>query len=82
MMLSFKDWLNAQEDSAIGRAKRAMALGLGPDLPPASLNSRATINPGLFDLIKKKGKDKAKPHDCDKMEPEDCCEDKPKKKRK
>ncbi len=56
MMLSFKDWLNAQESSATDRSKRAMAFGTGPDLPGPSLNSRSTINPGLLDMIKGKKK--------------------------
>lgn len=55
-MLSFKDWLSAQENSAINRSKAAMAFGTGPDLPGPSLNSRSTINPGLLDMIKGKKK--------------------------
>jgi hypothetical protein len=52
MMISFKDWLMAQEDSAVGRSKTGWAFGTGVRMPPASLNSRATISPGLLDMIK------------------------------
>ena len=52
---SFSEWLKASENSALGRQKIAMAFGTGVDLAPARLNSRATINPGLLDLIN--GKD-------------------------
>jgi hypothetical protein len=52
---SFKDWLRADESSPIDRSKWAMARGLGPDLPLPSLNSRDTVNPLVWSLLKKKG---------------------------
>jgi hypothetical protein len=72
-MISFKDWLVAQEDSAFGRARKAAALDLGPDIPDAAINSRNTAPPWQQELFekkkkKKKGKDKDKDKDSDSKE--------------
>jgi hypothetical protein len=41
-LMNFWDWLAVQEDSAFGRSRRAAALGLGPSIPDAEINSRNT----------------------------------------
>ena len=69
--ISFKDWLVAQEDSAFGRARKAAALDLGPDIPDASINSRNTAPPWQQELFKKKKKGKKKDKDKDKDEDSD-----------
>jgi len=65
-MKTFHDWLKANglslpETSAFERARKADALGLGPELPDAALNSRSTMPPGLAE-IRKKRKGKGKKH--------------------
>jgi len=42
----FKEWLKFQEDSPLGRSRRAAALGLGP--PIADFTSRSTPTPWEF----------------------------------
>jgi len=59
-MKSFKDWLAKKESSAFTRSRRQYALGLGPDMPDASLNSRSTCPPGYLELIKGRKKKKKK----------------------
>jgi hypothetical protein len=59
-MISFKDWLLSQEDSAFGRTRRAAANGLGPDIPDASINSRSTAPPWMQAKLLKKHKKKVK----------------------
>ena len=65
-MKTFKDWLKANnltlpEDSAFGRARKAAAQGLGPDIPDAEIDSRNTAPPWQHDLFRKKHK-KGKKH--------------------
>jgi hypothetical protein len=59
-MISFKDWLLAQEDSPFGRTRRAAANGTGPDIPDASIHSRSTAAPWMVAKLAKKHKKKAK----------------------
>jgi hypothetical protein len=56
MFKKFKEWLQAREDSAFGRARRAAAQDLGPDIPDASINSRNTAPPWQQEAFKKKHK--------------------------
>jgi len=80
-MESFKNWLAKKESSAFTRARRQYALGLGPDMPDAMLNSRSTCPPGYIDLIKdrkkkkkkkkrKKRKKRSKVHESKEMKPD------------
>lgn len=57
-MITFRDWIAKQEEgSAFTRARRAAALGLGPDIPDAAINSRSTAAPWEQEkLLGKKGK--------------------------
>lgn len=42
------------EDSAFGRARKAAALGTGPSIPDAEINSRSTAPPWQQKAIKKR----------------------------
>jgi hypothetical protein len=65
-MIRFRDWLAANESSPFTRSRAQAALGLGPDIPLASLNSRSTAPPWIHDkLTKKKKKKKKKDKDDD-----------------
>lgn len=64
---SFKEWIDAREDSAFGRSRKAAAQGLGPSIPDAEINSRSTAPAWQKDAItkrnkKKKGSGKKKRH--------------------
>lgn len=58
--MSFNDWILSKESSAFTRARQAAALGLGPDIPDASMNSRSTASPWMIEGKKKKKKNKKK----------------------
>lgn len=69
-MKTFHDWLKANgltipETSAFDRSRKAAALGLGPDIPDASIHSRSTCPPGLAEKFKGKKKGKHKKHEDD-----------------
>lgn len=56
-LMSYKEWeALTKESSAFTRSRAAAARGLGPDIPPASVNSRSTGSP--FELCKIGSKDK------------------------
>lgn len=57
-MLTFKEFMDQKESSAFTRSRRNAALGLGPDIPDASINSRSTAPPGEAELLKSKKKKK------------------------
>lgn len=57
---SFKDWIDAKEDSAFGRSRKAAAQGLGPSIPDAAINSRNTAPAWQKDAIEKRNKKKKK----------------------
>lgn len=57
---SFKDWIDAKEDSAFGRSRKAAAQGLGPSIPDAAINSRNTAPEWQKDAIEKRNKKKKK----------------------
>jgi len=58
-MITFNDWLLAKnEDSAFGRSRKQAALGLGPTIPDAEINSRNTATPAVKDAIVKRNKKK------------------------
>lgn len=65
--ISFKDWLNAQESSPFTRSRFMAIMGLGPDIPDASLNSHSTAPPWMFEKIKKKKKKKDKKKKIDEI---------------
>jgi hypothetical protein len=58
--MSFNDWVLSKESSAFTRSRQAAALGLGPDIPDASMNSRSTASPWMLEGKKKKKKKKKK----------------------
>lgn len=58
--ISFKDWLNAQESSPFTRSRFMAIMGLGPDIPDASLNSHSTAPPWMSEKIEKKKKKRKK----------------------
>ena len=55
-IISFKDWILAQESSAFTRRRRAAALGLAPPIPAASVHSRSTGHPFEVEMIVKANK--------------------------
>jgi len=57
-MINFRDWLNAQESSPFTRTRLAAALGLGPDIPDASINSRSTATPWMIEKLVTKNRKK------------------------
>lgn len=59
-MISFKDWFAARESSAFTRSRMMAALGLGPDIPLAAINSRSTAPPWMTEKLTKKKKKKKK----------------------
>lgn len=59
-MISFKDWLDKKESSAFTRSRYNAIMGIGPDIPLASLHSRSTYPIGLQDLKKHKKRKKKK----------------------
>jgi hypothetical protein len=56
----FAKWLQIREDSPFDRTRRAAALGLGPSIPDAEINSRSTAVPWQRDRILKRNKKKKK----------------------
>lgn len=59
-MIKFRDWLLARESSPFTRTRKAAALGLGPSIPDAAINSRSTALPWEVEKIKKRNKKKRK----------------------
>lgn len=59
-MIKFRDWLLSQESSAFTRTRHAAALGTGPSIPDASINSRSTATPWESKQIQKRNKKKKK----------------------
>ena len=59
-IISFKDWILAQESSAFTRRRRAAALGLAPPIPAASVHSRSTGHPFEVEMLAKPKKKRNK----------------------
>ena len=59
-MITFNDWLKIKESSAFTRTRTAAALGTGPSIPDAAINSRSTARPWESKAIKKRNKKKKK----------------------
>lgn len=57
---TFKEFMAQRESSAFTRTRKQALLGLGPDIPDASLHSRSTAPPGLVDYAEKRKKGKKK----------------------
>lgn len=57
-MKTFHDWL--KESTAFTRERNAAALGLGPSIPDAEINSHDTARPWQAKAIKKRNKKKKK----------------------
>ena len=55
-IISFKDWILAQESSAFTRRRRAAALGLAPPIPAAAVHSRSTAHPFEVEMLLKKNR--------------------------
>jgi len=60
-MITFTNWLKMKEASAFTRSRTAAALGTGPTIPDAQINSRSTARPWEAKAIKKRNKKKCKP---------------------
>ena len=50
-IISFKDWILAQESSPFTRRRRAAALGLAPPIPAASAHSHSTAHPFEVEML-------------------------------
>lgn len=61
-MISFNDWVAAQESSAFTRLRHDAALGLKPPIPDASINSHSSAPPWQVPKLKGKGKKKKHKH--------------------
>jgi hypothetical protein len=55
-IISFKDWILAQESSPFTRRRRAAALGLAPPIPAASVHSHGTAHPFEVEMLVKANK--------------------------
>ena len=53
---SFTEWMNVKESTAFKRKRRAAALGLGPSIPDAEINSHSTAKEWEKDAIVKRNK--------------------------
>jgi hypothetical protein len=60
-MKTFQDWLKVKESTAFTRTRNAAALGTGPSIPNAAINSHSTATPAVSKAIKKRNKKKCKP---------------------
>ena len=61
--MKFSEWLLKRESSAFTRTRLNAALGLGPSIPDAEINSRSTAPKWIKDRIKKRNKKKHKKHE-------------------
>lgn len=59
-LLSFKDWLAANESTARTRARKAAALEIGPSIPDAGIHSHSTAKPWEVEKIKERNKKDSK----------------------
>lgn len=60
MIKTFLDWMKVKESTAFTRSRRAAALGTGPSIPDAAINSHDTARPWEKDAIVKRNKKKKK----------------------
>lgn len=59
-MKTFIDWMTTKESTAFTRARNQAALGLGPSIPDAEINSHDTARPWVSKAIQKRNKKKKK----------------------
>jgi hypothetical protein len=59
-MKTFQDWLKVKESTAFTRSRNAAALGIGPSIPDAEINSHDTARPWVSKAIQKRNKKKKK----------------------
>jgi hypothetical protein len=59
-MITFNNWLKVKESTAFTRSRNAAALGTGPSIPDAEINSHSTARPWQSKAIKKRNKKKPK----------------------
>lgn len=59
-MKTFHDWLKVKESTAFTRSRNAAALGIGPSIPDAEINSHDTARPWVSKAIQKRNKKKKK----------------------
>lgn len=60
-MKKFSDWLKVKESTAFTRSRNQAALGLGPSIPDAEINSHDTAKPWVSKAIKDRNKGKSSP---------------------
>ncbi len=59
-MKTFAEFIKMKESTAFTRTRAAAALGTGPDIPDAEINSHDTAPPWQQELLKKKHHGKKK----------------------
>lgn len=59
-MKTFSDWMRIKESTAFTRERNQAALGLGPSIPDAEINSHDTAKPWVSKAIQKRNKKKKK----------------------
>ena len=59
-MKTFSDWVKIKESTAFMRARKQAALGLGPSIPDAEINSHDTPPAWVSNKIKKRNKKRGK----------------------
>ncbi|MFY4731160.1 hypothetical protein [Nitrospira sp. BLG_2] len=69
MVTTFMEWLKVKESTAFKRERRAAALGLGPSIPDAEINSHSTARAWEKDAIVKRNKKKKKKGKDSKLPP-------------
>lgn len=62
MVKTFLDWMKVKESTAFMRARKQAALGLGPSIPDAAINSHDTPPAWIGDAIRKRNKKHKKHH--------------------
>jgi len=63
MIPKFTDWMKVKESTAFMRARKQAALGLGPSIPDAEINSHDTPPAWVGDKIRKRNKKHKKKED-------------------
>lgn len=53
-MKTFRDWVKVKESTAFTRSRNQAALGLGPSIPNAAINSHDTARPWVSKAIMKR----------------------------
>ena len=68
-MKKFSNWIKVRESTAFMRARKQAALGLGPSIPDAEINSHDTAPAWQKDAIVKRNKHSKKHGKDSKMPP-------------